>query len=144
MHQFAFQNSESTLFPQISSAYAFAGFPYDNLCQADNPEFGAAGRYTVFLGSDPSPREIDVTRDEKFVYCRQDWKGFKGLPFPPTANSQPSGARWMGNSQETLANVYGWTAVAFFVGYVALFFGGAILNYLRSWWRGVYTSSGTT
>jgi hypothetical protein len=133
----------------IISAYAWAGFPYDNLCEVENnPYTGAAGTYTnVQLASDKNSDNlltITVVPNQVFAYCDQSWQGFDGLPFPPTARSQPSGLRWMGDSQESLTNVYGWTAAAFFVGFVVLFFGSAIMNYLLSWARGVYKPSGKT
>jgi hypothetical protein len=121
----------------VISAYAFAGFPYDNLCRKDNPDFGAAGNFVVNITT------YEVTEDQFFVYCDQRWSGFNGLPFPPTAKSQPIGLRWMSDSQETMSSAYGWTACAFLVGFVCLFFGSGILNYLRSWFGGVYSTTGT-
>ena len=47
----------------VISAYAFAGFPYDNLCRKKQPQFGAAGTY--YVENKPYP----VTEDEVFVYC---------------------------------------------------------------------------
>lgn len=132
----------------IISAYAWAGFPYDNLCRQENPQSGAAGTFDVTLASDLNSNNsqnvmtINVAEDDFFVYCRQNWRGFNGLPFPPTAKSQPSGLRWMGDSQEKLTNAYGWTAVALLAGFVSLFFGGAILSWSLSWFRGVYKSKG--
>jgi hypothetical protein len=73
----------------------------------------------------------------------QSWSAFDGLPFPPTASSQPSGRRWMTDSQETMANIYGWTACVFLTSFVVLFFGSGILMYLRSWFQGVPVTTGT-
>ena len=47
----------------VISAYAFAGFPYDNLCRSESPQFGGAGNYSV--SGEPYP----VTIDEIFVFC---------------------------------------------------------------------------
>ena len=130
----------------IVSAYAWAGFPYDSLCDVtDDPTTGAAGTYdNVEIASDDitEPQTIVVTQDEFVVSCRQNWRGFDGLPFPPTSRSQPAGLRWMGDSQEMLTDIYGWTAVAFLIGFIVLFFGSGLLKYFRSWFRGVYDPSG--
>jgi hypothetical protein len=48
----------------------------------------------------------------------------------------------MSSSQEDLTDIYGWTAVACVVGFVTIFFGGSIMKYLLSWWRGVYVPTG--
>jgi hypothetical protein len=126
----------------VISAYAFAGFPYDNLCMEDNPKLGAAGTYTVT--NDVNTTVLEVSNNEFFVFCDQRWSSFNGLPFPPTANSQPTGRRWMTESQETMTSIYGWTACAFLIGFVVLFFGNGIMNYLRSWVGGVYNPTGTS
>lgn len=73
----------------------------------------------------------------------QKWSAFDGLPFPPTAKSQPPNGRvWMTESQESLVSVYGWTACAILIGYVVLFFGSNILVYVRSWFQGVLNTTG--
>jgi hypothetical protein len=128
----------------IISAYTFAGFPYDNLCRLDNPTRGVAGLYQDVVLGNGTTTDIDVTIDEEFKFCGQGWRYFQGWTFPPTDRSQPAGARWMSDSQEELTRVYGWTAVAFVVGYVTIFFGGSIAKYLKSWWRGVYVPTGMT
>lgn len=87
---------------------------------------------------------INVEEGQQFVFCNQKRTAFDGLPFPPTHRSQPTGVNWMGDSQEQLTDIYGWTAAAFLIGYVTIFFGSAIMNYLKSWWRGVYTPTGTS
>ena len=73
----------------------------------------------------------------------QKWSAFDGLPFPPTAKSQPRDRFWMSESQETMVNIYGWTACAILIGYVVIFFGSNIFAYMRSWVQGVLTRTGT-
>jgi hypothetical protein len=51
----------------VISAYAFAGFPYDNLCREINPQFGAAGSYTVT--NNVNTTTYEVTQNEIFVFC---------------------------------------------------------------------------
>ena len=129
----------------IISAYAWAGFMYDNVCDVtDDPPTGAAGTWEIvqIVGEDVTVKNVTVTEDEFFAYCDQSWRGFDGLPFPPVSRKQPAGFRWMSDSQERLTDIYGWTSVAFLIGFIVLFFGSAILKYFRSWCRGVYESSG--
>jgi hypothetical protein len=49
----------------VISAYAFAGFPYDNLCRKDDPTFGAAGTYNIRNSTNTTV----VEEDEFFVFC---------------------------------------------------------------------------
>jgi len=124
----------------IISAYAWAGFPYDNVCSPDNPITynGPAGPINVEFGNG-TMGSITLGQNSTFVFCDQRWRGFDGFLFPPTANKQPDGARWMTDSQETLTNIYGYTSLAFLVGFIILFFGNAIKNYIKSWMMGVCT-----
>lgn len=120
----------------IISAYAWAGFMYDNICDVDNPQPGAKRTYTdVELANEKVMPTIEVKQDKYVEYCDQSFRGYAGLPFPPVSRQQPDGLKWMKGSQETLSNVYGWTSVAFLVGFVVLFFGSGILKYFRSWFR---------
>jgi len=127
----------------IISAYAWAGFPYDNLCPTGT--FGAARVYNnVIYASEEieGPQTIEVVDDQVVRHCKQNWKAFTGFGFPPVPGKQPEGAEWMNDSQETLTGIYGWTSLAFLVGFIVLFFGSGILKYFQSWFRGVYESKG--
>lgn len=130
----------------IISAYQWAGFPYDDLCRSVEPRAGAEGIYegVVLANGDVLADPISVQNDEFFTYCRQNWRGFERLPFPPVARKQPDDAYWMTDSQETLTNMYGYTAVVFLSGYLIFFFGAAGLDYFLSWFRGVYKPKGAT
>lgn len=124
----------------LVSAYAWAQFPYDNVCVAENATAGVSGIYLYQDGDEI--REVAVEEDVPVVFCQQSWRYFEGFPFPPTSRLQPDGLRFMTDSQETLANIYGWTAVAVTVGFVVYFFGAAITRFLLSWFRAVYKPSG--
>ena len=124
----------------IISAYAFAGFPYDNLCLPDDETTGADRTYTV---SNATFTTIDVTDPRYFVFCEQRWSSFTGLPFPPTSASQPANISWMSDSQETMTTLYGWTAVAFLVGFVVLVVWSGMTSYWRSWFGGENSHNGT-
>lgn len=130
----------------IISAYAWAGFPYDSLCPVEDvADQSAAGNYTnVAISSklDEDPQTISVTQPTFFKFCGQNWHAFDGLGFPPISGKQSSDAKWMTENQEVLADIYGWTAVAFLTGFIVLFFGSGIVKYFQSWFRGVYQSRG--
>jgi hypothetical protein len=134
----------------IISAYAWAGFPYDNLCFF-NPDDEASGvnvNYTrvnvtytnVTLFNMTVQDNILVERDQVFRRCGQRWRDFQGPPFPPTARVQKE--KWMGASQTNLANLYGWTSVVAVAIYILVFFGAAIKDYSTSWIIGAYMSRG--
>ena len=130
----------------IISAYAWAGFPYDSLCPVEDvADQSAAGIYTnVTISSNlvEDPQTIPVTQPTFFKFCGQNWRAFEGLGFPPISGKQSSDAKWMTENQEVLADIYGWTAVAFLTGFIVLFFGSGIVKYFQSWFRGVYQSRG--
>lgn len=81
-------------------------------------------------------------QDEFVVYCGQSWRDFDGFVFPPTDRVQSEGKEWMGDSQTTLANLYGTTALVMFIIFFVVFFGGHLSEYFMSWFRGVYKPEG--
>lgn len=125
----------------IISAYVWAGFPYDNVCEPIPAK-------NAFTGLDVTPAElatladVNLVQDNEVQFCNQNWAGFDGLPFPPTARSQPNDLKWMTDEQETLANISGYTALASLTVFLLVFFGGTTLSYLFSWIQGVYKPSG--
>lgn len=126
----------------IISAYAWAGFPYDNVCLPNEPASAATtGMKDVQFGNGELGT-INLTQESVVVFCDQSWRGFNGFLFPPTADKQPDNSRWMTDSQESLTNIYGYTSLAFLVGFIVLFFGNAIKNYVKSWVMGVYEPTG--
>lgn len=121
----------------LVSAYAWAQFPYDNLCDPENPTVtGLSGTYD-YVTADGTTTSVTVTQDYPVVFCRQSWLEADGFPFPPTPKLQPEGLKWMNASQERLTTIYGWTSVAALVGFIVIFFGSAISRFCLSWFKGV-------
>jgi hypothetical protein len=127
----------------VVSAYAWAQFPYDNVCDPDNPVYRAPATYVNVLvpPEETNLRYISVSQDTEVVFCPQSWRAYDGFAFPPTARLQPEGQRWMRGTQEALVNLYGWTACVVVALFVVFFFGSAIINFLMSWFRGVYAAA---
>jgi len=123
------------------SAYAFAQFPYDKLCEPSNATTGFSGTYNNVLVAGVE-KNITVEQDTNMIFCEQKWSKASVFPFPPTPRLQEEGMRWMTDSQERLTTIYGWTAVAVLCAFVVFFFGSAITNYILSWVRGVYVVKG--
>lgn len=132
----------------IISAYAWAGFPYDNLCidpLADvKNRTGAAGIYNnvTLLDGETVLKNVTIENDTKYRFCRQNWIGYDGLAFPPTSNIQWPNKMWMSTSQEQLTNIFGYTSVVAVAIYFIVFFGGSVRSYIVSWVRGVYQPRG--
>lgn len=123
----------------VINAYVWAGFPYSNLCETDNPRTGAAGTYTdAILGNgERRSEDIVVEQDPFVVFCDQSWRIFEGaLKFPPTGQQQPESGRWMTESQATLSSIFGVTSAIYVGGYIALLFGGAIVKYVTKFFCG--------
>jgi hypothetical protein len=127
----------------LASAYAWAQFPYDNLCDPteDYRAYGKSRQYAYRTESG----EIEFTtvnQDWAVQFCNQNWLGAYVFPFPPTPRLQPPTLKWMDASQAQLTTVYGWTAVLAVVVFVVIFFGSAITRYIFSWFRGMYRPKG--
>ena len=127
----------------LVSAYAWAQFPYDNVCDPVDPVYRAPASYINVLvpPEETDLRYLTVTQGTEVVFCPQSWRAYDGFPFPPTARLQPEGLKWMRGTQEDLADLYGWTACIVAALFVVFFFGSAIINFLLSWVRGVYIAA---
>ena len=125
----------------LVSAYFWAQFPFDNLCEPVNATTGAAGFYpnVVFQSDSRPPENITVTQNAFFSFCDQDQISDPG--FPPTPKIQ-QGLKWMSSSQERLTTIYGWTSVVVLLVYIVAIFGASITTFFFSWFRGVYQSHG--
>lgn len=127
----------------LVSAYAWAQFPYDNLCDPDEQRrtYGMAGTY-AYRDNNGIIKSTTVAQDWAVEYCCQAWLCSVVFPFPPTSRLQPPGTAWMDESQETLTGIYGWTSVVALVAFVVIFFGSAITRFFLSWFQGVYRPQG--
>jgi hypothetical protein len=126
----------------LVSAYAWAQFPYDNVCDPrTNVQYGKAGVYYNVAVGPPGHKgaylipSVNVTQDTAVVFCSQE-RRHADKSFPPTSNIQPKRSKWMGNQQETLTDIYGWTAVVAVVGFIRVFFGKTIVTFIGSFWIG--------
>jgi hypothetical protein len=132
----------------IVSSYAWAQFPYDNLCDPTDPTDVTSGfgnkNYTnvILLNGDSVTVEVKEEHDTSVVFCNQNWREQSDIFFPPTSRVQPEDARWMDDSQEDLTDVYGWTALACLVSFVLIFFGGTVTRLFLSLFRGVHAPDG--
>ncbi len=89
----------------IVAGYDWAQFPFDNLCEPENPTSGFNQTYQYVLFLNPAkntgePQSITVEQPTNFIACDQDWRANEGFPFPGTANRlQDPGRMWMTSEQ---------------------------------------------
>lgn len=133
--------SGSVLAFVLVSAYAWAQFPYDNLCDPVNATTGASGTY-LYIDENGVIEPTVVTQDTVVAFCSQSWLDAPVFPFPPTSRLQPPGLTWMTSSQVVLTGIYGLTSLVILVLFVAFYFGSAVWRFVLSWFRGVYRSEG--
>ncbi|KAL7553599.1 hypothetical protein ACHAWF_016906 [Thalassiosira exigua] len=94
-------------------AYWWSGYPYDQVCEDGN------GGY---------------------VACSQNlWKSHT---WPPLPRFQSEDARWMTESQETLASLYGWTSVLVIMIASFQFLGSTIVPWVQSLYESTYEPDG--
>jgi len=107
----------AVIFLGVMSAYTYASFPYDNLCEFSDSGSGAT-----------------------YKFCDQDllsaWK------FPPLPSFQPEGQEWMTPNQTILVRYYSVLAVFILVGGLYASFGGGCFECLSSLFRGSYEEVG--
>jgi hypothetical protein len=126
----------------IISAYAWAQFPYDNICDPSEETIVRTGNYSGTALNGTAIAYVEVEQSTTVEYCSQRWNNFDGFVFPPTSRVQPAGKQWMNDSQETLTDTYGYTALAMLIGFIIIFFGSAIVVSFRSLFGGVYVPEG--
>ena len=134
----------------ILSAYAWAQFPYDNLCvpkgaQTENPERFFTN-VNLTLVSKSEPFNTTVTDPIDYVYCPQSWREVDGISFPPTPRIQPDDREWMARdgdeSTERLIMMYGITSLIYLIVFLLVLFGGATWTFFKSFVRGTYSPNG--
>eukprot|EP00977_Amphora_coffeiformis_P002720 scaffold521_cov167-Amphora_coffeaeformis.AAC.11 len=140
----------------VLSAYAWSGFPYDNLCEYDaeldpstfNKRWSLKekGTKAVFFGVDlfraPDVEEtVVIPGDTKiYKYCHQDFRGYIDTrSFPPLPQFQMD--EWMTEEQEDLLKVYGWVAVYVMTAVLVTFVARNVKRFVNGFKRG-YSSRG--
>ena len=127
----------------IVSSYAWAQFPYDNICLPDNPTSVVASTYDNVMILNGTVTSITVTEDEAFRFCNQHWRAYSGIAFPASPRWQENGLNWMTPNQETLTTLYGWTSLVVLIVFILAVFGGTMVRYALSWIHGMYSVSRT-
>ena len=119
----------------ILSSYYWAGFPFDNLCPAEDQQVNA-----TFVGSwviqpfDAAKNEtVNITIEPDapvFQNCLQDFFRFpsNGRRFPFIPEFQLNGQEWMTSDQEIVTDIYGWSAIG-----VLLI---VLLSFFYTWYHG--------
>lgn len=133
----------------LLSAFAWAQYPYDDLCIPKSPtDEDFSGTYTVSFPGQPDrpPETVTVNSPVRFLYCPQGWRQIEGLVFPPTPRIQPDDRQWMNrdgdDTKETLISLYGYTALVYFIIFVVGIFGGSWVSWIMSFFRGEYKHDG--
>mmetsp|Transcript_8946 Transcript_8946/g.9816 ORF Transcript_8946/g.9816 Transcript_8946/m.9816 type:complete len:380 (-) Transcript_8946:176-1315(-) len=97
------------MFFAIMSAYNYAQFPFDSVCETEYSADDYVGTWTLTLFDD-SESSVEVTENDSiYESCGQNL--MHNLVYPPTAASQPDSTKWMNASQETFSTMYGWTMI---------------------------------
>lgn len=100
----------------IISSFYWSGFPYDNLCELEDPLVGYEGSWPV-EAFDNNIRMNATNANfsdsvSQYRVCSQDLLTSPGRrSFPFVASSQPEGDEWMTPEQEDVTTIFGWTSV---------------------------------
>ena len=135
----------------ILCSFYWAGFPFDNLCPAENETVNSTytGNWLVTpfdTEDDTTPKSIAISIPvDTPVYrkCLQDFFRYpKGeFPFPFVSSTQLQGEEWMTPDQEDITDIYGWAAVGVII-LVALRFAHGWYSGFMSLFRGSYDARG--
>lgn len=122
----------------VISSYYWAAFPFDNVCPSEGDDAIAGewllnGNLTVAV----------LPGDLMHKRCLQDFFRFKAEDpsFPFVSKFQLPGQEWMTREQETITDIFGWTAVAVSI-LVFLIFMYTGFQSLISIFRGTYDPCG--
>mmetsp|Transcript_12868 Transcript_12868/g.19940 ORF Transcript_12868/g.19940 Transcript_12868/m.19940 type:complete len:954 (+) Transcript_12868:123-2984(+) len=133
----------------IIASYAFAQFPYDQVCDppAGTEDHGLSGTYeNVRFLSNGTSANIYVKQDTNVIYCDQgEWKlgrGFLGFPAVPSVLQSDDEPAWMTSGQEQLSKIYGWSTVVLLSVFVVTIFGRSLYKTVVGCFRGVYEPEG--
>jgi len=123
----------------LVTGYLYAMFPYDFLCESEDPvpEEYYGENYTVIKEeSDDGGSQVQVTVDQNstaYRYCDQNI--FVNFYFPPRSKAQ-DGDNWMTGQQEFVVNFVGWFGFTCFFIIVVLKFGVFCYKARNSWFYG--------
>ena len=144
----------SVVFLCFMAAYAYAQFPYDNLCLPDDPTTGEPVRnftdVDLPLVGDSKLFNVTVTDPINYVFCQQSqsWRESEGNSFPPNPDRlQPDDSSWMkrdadDDTSERLVALYAWTSFIFVIIFLGVLFGGSTLLFVKSFFSGTYEADG--
>lgn len=99
----------------VTTSAAWAGFPYDDLCEAKDTDTIIAGTYAVdpnliaVRGTTNSSRLEIFSNATQYKFCIQDFERLSKFPYIPSF--QPDGFHWMSNQQEIVCAIWGWISV---------------------------------
>lgn len=133
----------------IMSSFYWSGFPYDNLCEVDEPIDDAyIGKFRVdaLVNTTFTQKLADTVEfrenDRRYRVCSQNLLApGRGTTFPFIPAQQPEGSEWMTPDQEDVTLVFGWTAVVIIAGVIIKFVWGW-LEMAQSMFRSTYSSVG--
>lgn len=139
----------------IASAYAWAQFPYDDVCDKEGesvtrteiPYTGVTLLKDILAaGTEGEAATVNITvgQEESVYFCSQGYRGRPGINFPPQVEDQPGDLRWMTESQETLVNVYYWSVIFAVVVFVLGSFLTTIVNTIKTWLSSHYEERGAS
>lgn len=122
----------------LVSSYYWASFPFDNLCETNIPvNEDLIGKWTIIFNQTDIGTDIDhivVNADDiSYKFCLQDFFRYFRYPnataFPFVPRNQIKGREWMTKDQETITNIFGWSAV----GVMFIIF----MSFVWKWYLGV-------
>lgn len=105
--------SSSLLVHLVASSYWWSGFPFDNVCEAE---------------------------DGSLSECNQDF--LRSLVFPPLPKFQTEGQTWMTSSQEVLVSLYVWTSLVFIGVAVLSLARFSLVSFVTSFFGSIYEPDG--
>lgn len=96
----------------LMCSYYWSGFPYDNLCEAENNDVDVSGNW-VFNTTSGFVQEVRLMEDSTaYRFCLQDFMHYereeRRWPFLP--KHQRDGSEWMTSPQESVCNIWGYSS----------------------------------